>query len=336
MVHHRLMRFPIEAGHVMMFARAVGDPNRVYFEESAAREGGFDGILAPPTFAMAVDHFDAEYERRPRPGVPWFGSGARPISVEGGSQQPSGGGSGFHAEQHFTYHRHPVVGDVLSVSERPGATWTKQGRRGGRLHFREQVREYCDAEGARVLTLRWIDVRTERVVEGGASESSRSTTGDAAASSAGGEAREEIEPGSSRVRLRGGELAVGDVYEQLLVEDLKRTQIVMYAGASGDFHPMHSDEPYAKAMGMAGSFAHGMLTMGIVAHALTDLAGDGVLADYGARFASQVWPGDDVTARITFEGVVRRGDGPLARLALAALNQRGEVLLTGRAHARID
>jgi acyl dehydratase len=321
-------RFPVEAAHVMMFARSVGDPNPVYVDPEQA--GG--PCLAPPTFGIAADHFDPDYERRPRPGVPWFGSGARPISVEGGSQQPTGGGSGFHAQEHFTYHRALRVGDVLFGSVRAGASWHKQGRRGGKLSFREHLTDYCDADGTPVLTLSWVDVLTERVVDGGDAGSGEATAAASPAVAADGEA---LDTAPDPVRRRGGKLLPGAVHEQVLVEDLKRTQIVMYAGASGDFHPMHSDEAYAQAMGMPGTFAHGMLTMGITARALTDLAGDGVLADYGARFAAQVWPGDTLTARVTLAGVVLRAGSRLARLDVTTTNQKGETILTGRAHARI-
>ena len=232
-------RFPVEAAHVMMFARAVGDPNPVYVDPERA-----DGpCLAPPTFGIAADHFDPDYERRPRPGVPWFGSGARPISVEGGTQQPTGGGSGFHAQEHFSYHRPLRGGDVLFGSARPGANWHKQGRRGGKLSFREHLTEYRDADGEPVLTLSWVDVLTERVVDGG---ETRAT--EARSEAAPKESTEEQLPEAVPVQLRDAELAPGSVHEQLLVEDLKRTQIVMYAGASGDFHPMHTDEAYARAI----------------------------------------------------------------------------------------
>ena len=319
-------RFPVEAAHVMMFARAVGDPNPVYVDPERAN----GACYAPPTFGISADHFDPDYERRPRPDVPWFGSGARPSSVEGGSQQPTGGGSGFHAQEQFTYHRALRVGDVLFGSVRPGARWNKEGRRGGRLSFQEHLTDYCDADGAPVLTLSWVDVLTERVVDGG---ETRAT--EARSEAAPKESTEEQLPEAVPVQLRDAELAPGSVHEQLLVEDLKRTQIVMYAGASGDFHPMHTDEAYAQAMGMPGTFAHGMLTMGITARAITDLAGDGTLADYGARFAAQVWPGDTLTARITFAGLVSRAGTRLARLDVATKNQRGETVLTGRAHARV-
>ena len=191
-------RFPVEAAHVMMFARAVGDPNPVYVDPEQA--GG--PCLAPPTFGIAADHFDPDYERRPRPGVPWFGSGARPISVEGGTQQPTGGGSGFHAQEHFTYHRPLRVGDVLFGSVRPGASWHKQGRRGGKLSFREHLTEYRDASGEPVLTLSWVDVLTERVVDGGDAGSGETTAAASPAFAAEGETLD-----TAPVQLRGGELA---------------------------------------------------------------------------------------------------------------------------------
>ncbi len=340
--------FPVEASHVLAFARAIGDPNPVYRDADAARSAGLAGVIAPPTFGIAADHFDPDFERRPRPGVPWFGSGREAVSVHGGSQQASGGGSGFHAEEHFRYHRPLRVGDRLTGRRRPGATWHKRGRRGGELTFIEEVTEYRDEAGAPVLTMRWVSVLTERPVglDGG---EEREEGGDAGVAPASGAAAPGAaaapraadadpagwapEAGVGSVELRGRRLRVGDVVETTLVEDLKRTQIVMYAGASGDFHPMHTDEPYAKAMGMPGVFAHGMLTMGITGRALTDLAGDGVLADYRGRFAAQVWPGDSLRARVTVEGVDRCRERRAVRLAVVTLDQRGQAVLTGGAHA---
>src|SRR5512145_3279170 len=98
-------------------------------------------------------------------------------------------------------------------------------------------------------------------------------------------------------------LAVGSAHEQVLVENLTRTQIVQYAGASGDFNPIHHDEVFAsKAAGYPSVFAHGMLTMGLTGRLLTDWLGDGVLNEFGVRFVKQVWPGDSLTAR----GVVKQ------------------------------
>ena len=117
---------------------------------------------------------------------------------------------------------------------------------------------------------------------------------------------------------------------------VQRMTLVQYAGASGDFNPIHWNEQFATSVGLPDVIAHGMLTMGMTGVALTRLAGDGVLADYRARFASQVWPGDDLRARVTFEGVVRRGGRPAARLSVVTLNQRDEAVLSGRAHAWLE
>ena len=108
-------------------------------------------------------------------------------------------------------------------------------------------------------------------------------------------------------KLDCASLAVGSAHEQVLVENLTRTQIVQYAGASGDFNPIHHDEMFAsKAAGYPSVFAHGMLTMGLTGRLLTDWLGDGVLREFGVRFVKQVWPGDTLTATRRREGDPRR------------------------------
>ena len=72
------IRFPVEAGHVMMFARAIGEANPVYADESYAKASETGGVIAPPTFAQASAQFDPEYPLRPKIGKPWFGSGRAP------------------------------------------------------------------------------------------------------------------------------------------------------------------------------------------------------------------------------------------------------------------
>ncbi|MCK9877878.1 MaoC family dehydratase N-terminal domain-containing protein [Frankia sp. AgPm24] len=137
--------------------------------------------------------------------------------------------------------------------------------------------------------------------------------------------------------LRGRDLAVGDIHEQVLTRDLTRTQLVMYAGVSGDFNPMHTDEVYAREVaGYPGVFAHGMLTMGMTARALTDWVGDGRLVRYGVRFRSQVWPGDALTARLTVTAV-RESDGQdLVDLEVVTVNGDGIEVISGYATARVD
>jgi len=92
-------------------------------------------------------------------------------------------------------------------------------------------------------------------------------------------------------------LEVGDRREIIIVDNLTRTQLVQYAGASGDYNPLHSDEVFVtKVAGYPTVFAHGMLTMGATGKVLTDWFGADQLASYSARFIGQVWPGDTLTA----------------------------------------
>jgi N-terminal half of MaoC dehydratase len=160
-------RFPIEAGHVLMFARAIGDPNPIYADADVAAASEARAIPAPPTFVTASAQFDPDYPLRPKIGEPWFGSGreatgAKP-SAEGGGGDGSGGGGGgtsLHAEQHYEYHRLLVVGDVLHARGRKGDTWEKQGR-SGTLKFTELITEYLDANDEVVITARTVAVLTE-------------------------------------------------------------------------------------------------------------------------------------------------------------------------------
>jgi N-terminal half of MaoC dehydratase len=161
-------RFPIEAGHILMFARSIGDPNPIYADAEYAAGTEVGSIIAPPTFAQASAQYDPDYILRPKIGQPWFGSGREATGVRraGGGGEPGGSamGSGLHAEQHFEYHRHIRPGDVLSATTRAGDTWEKEGR-SGKLVFSENITEYRDQNGELVITARGVGVRTERPVK---------------------------------------------------------------------------------------------------------------------------------------------------------------------------
>ncbi|MCY3860112.1 MAG: MaoC/PaaZ C-terminal domain-containing protein [Gammaproteobacteria bacterium] len=133
--------------------------------------------------------------------------------------------------------------------------------------------------------------------------------------------------------LKASELSVGDTYTETVVEDLKRTQIVMYAGASGDYNPVHTDEPFAtKVAGYPTVFAHGMLTMGLTGRMLTNYVGDGRLTEFGVRFTSQVFPGDTLQSTATVESIE---DGKV-NLSVSTTNQDGVEVAKGTAQARVD
>lgn len=151
-------RFPIEWGHVVAFARSVGDRHPMY-ELSAASQG--PGALAPPTFTAAYVQFDEDWPFRPSPGVPWPGSGRTPTGVPSGAEDEAA--NLLHAEQRFDYHAPLRVGDELTVTSVPGETWTKSGRKGGRLTFSQHVLEFRNQHGELVVTATSTGVVTERM-----------------------------------------------------------------------------------------------------------------------------------------------------------------------------
>ena len=137
--------------------------------------------------------------------------------------------------------------------------------------------------------------------------------------------------------LSAASLSVGESRTEVVLENLSRTQIVMYAGASGDYNPLHSDEVYVtQVAGYPTVFAHGMLSMGATGKVLTDWVGDGKLKNFGVRFVNQVFPGDTLTATATIEGL-READGQhYADFTVVAVNQNDAPVVSGTATALID
>ena len=161
-------KFLIEASHIMMFARSIGDDNPVYHDEEYKSESGCEGIIAPPTFAQSSAQFDPDYFLRPKTGGEgWFGSGKEPTGLKPSGSGGSGGGAaaGLHAEQHFEYHLPLKAGDVLSATTKPGNSWEKESKRAGKLKFSESVTEYRNQDGDLVITATGVGVQTERPVD---------------------------------------------------------------------------------------------------------------------------------------------------------------------------
>lgn len=314
----RVPRFPVEEGHIKLFARALGDPNPIYADRDYARRSPLGGVIAPPTFSEAANHFDEDWPFRPRFGQPWFGSAATPTGVPEANAR---GGTAMHAETHFTYAQPLRPGMVLSVRPREGRCWEKRGARSGRLTFSEIVSSFVDEHGATVLEVATVALRTERIVDEPADGAapppeSRSLRGAT-------DVLESIDRATCRV---------GDRVEATLVENLTRTQIIQYAGASGDFSPQHTDEVFnTQAAGYPTIFAHGMLTMGMLGRAVTDLVGDGRLKTFGFQFRRQVWPGDSLFAAIAITATE-----PAVALALSVTNQHGGLVGKGYATAAVN
>ena len=132
------------------------------------------------------------------------------------------------------------------------------------------------------------------------------------------------------------DVKVGDKKELRLVEDLSRTQIVQYAGASGDYNPLHTDDLFTKEVaGYPTVFAHGMLTMGMTGRVLTDWFGVESLKKYGVRFVKQVFPGDTLTTTAEVTDVRDEGGEKVADVSVTTVNQDGDAVLTGAATVRL-
>jgi acyl dehydratase len=133
---------------------------------------------------------------------------------------------------------------------------------------------------------------------------------------------------SIKQKLQYDAISVGDE-APVVSHALTRTDLVKYAGASGDFNPMHTDEVAAKEAGLPSVFGHGMFSMGLLGRAVTDWAGVGNLKVYGVRFTKQTWPGETLSTRIVVSGKEETAEGRIIIAELTLLNQNGEVKLSG-------
>ena len=134
--------------------------------------------------------------------------------------------------------------------------------------------------------------------------------------------------------LRKSDLAIGMSAPELR-HVLTRTDLVRYAGASGDYNPMHHDEVKATQAGQPSVFGHGMLSMGFLATAITTFVGIGNIVDYSVRFVSQTWPGEELVTKISVTGVRDEGDTHLVDLDVRLTNADGQEKVVGSASALV-
>jgi len=127
------------------------------------------------------------------------------------------------------------------------------------------------------------------------------------------------------------DVKVGDELPPLVKGPIQQIQLTRYAGASGDFNPIHQDDEFARAAGMGGVFAHGMLSMGFVGQLVTDWAGAGQVRKLGVRFAGLVRLKDTVTCRGRVLAKSSTDDVNLVDLEVWAENDKGDKVVTGKA-----
>lgn len=126
------------------------------------------------------------------------------------------------------------------------------------------------------------------------------------------------------------DVQVGDA-APVLTHTLTRGDLVEYAGASGDFNPMHTDEVAAKDAGMRSVFGHGMFSAGLLATAMTNWSGPGSVVRYKVRFVKQTWPGERFETRIAVTGKRQDDAKGLLDVECSLANEQGEVKVSGEA-----
>ncbi|HXW33790.1 MAG TPA: MaoC/PaaZ C-terminal domain-containing protein [Acidimicrobiales bacterium] len=119
----------------------------------------------------------------------------------------------------------------------------------------------------------------------------------------------------------------------VITHKLTRTDLVRYAGASGDYNPMHHDEVLATAAGQPSVFGHGMFSMGLLGTAITNYVGEGALTSYKVRFARQTWPDEELSTSIKVKNKRKEGDKDVVDLDVSLANAAGEVKVVGEATA---
>jgi len=138
---------PVTPEHVKRFAAAVGeDDNPLYFDEQAARELGFPGAIAPPTFTV-TQIFQVPRDERERR----LGANLDYARV-------------LHGEQEFVYKRLPLAGETLNGTMRISKDFEKEGKRGGSMRFVTYETKFTDADGDDVLTAYYTLVQTAKDV----------------------------------------------------------------------------------------------------------------------------------------------------------------------------
>jgi len=128
---------------------------------------------------------------------------------------------------------------------------------------------------------------------------------------------------------------VGDELPALAKAPVDRVQLSRYAGASGDFNPVHVDEVYARGIGMPSVYAPGMLVMGFLGQLVSDWARGAQLRKYGVRFIKMVWPGDTVVCKGRVTDRAGEEGRYYAELELWAENQKGELVMKGQSQIQL-
>lgn len=262
--HETIHGLDIEAGKVAEFAHSIHDPAGIYLDEEAAMDAGFDTIPAPPTF-----HRVSYFPRYRPPGIDeefGFDLGLEREYV-------------LHGQQRYRYERPMLVGDRLRGETTLEDVFQRSGQSGGTMTFailRTDLYDHSDS-----LVLQAWNTRIE--------------TDGPPGDTTGGPPTGSIE-GVSEASTSGG-FDVGDAGHVVETPELERRDFVTYAGASGDFNPIHYDEPYATGAGHPSVFGQGMFSAGIASKFVRQWFGLDSLSSFRTRFSARVFPGESLVVR---------------------------------------
>ena len=157
--------FHVDRTAILNFAAAIGETSPIYWDAASAAGTPLGDVIAPPTFGVAAAHWNPNFGLRGTRKIP------PRVEPPASDANPRGGGGGgslarvLHGEQRFEYHKPMQPGMKLRVTTRPGKSWEKEGKKGGKLKFTETVSEYRDESGELVLVATSVGVLTEKAVE---------------------------------------------------------------------------------------------------------------------------------------------------------------------------
>jgi peroxisomal enoyl-CoA hydratase 2 len=250
----------------------------------------------------------------------------------------------LHGAHAYEYDRLLLAGDVLTGETTLTDVTEREGQRGGMMTFAEVETVYRDRSNERVLTERATVIETGGAVEESdevGSDDWAADRGDASsddASHLGASEATAVADIKPRVpdSVAVGDLRVGDTAPEVSVGPLERRDFVRYAGASGDFNPIHYDGPYARAAGNQSVFGQGMFTAGVAAHAVADWFGLAAIQTFEVRFQSRVWPGDTIATTVEVTDIETSGAGERVECDVTVSRTDSEVVLTGQAMALLS
>ncbi|MDI6879982.1 MAG: MaoC family dehydratase N-terminal domain-containing protein [Desulfitobacteriaceae bacterium] len=295
------IRNEVEKGAIRKFVEAIGEQNPLYYDEDYARNTPYGGIIAPPTFCRTFTYGEVPGLNLPKEGM-------------------------VHGEQKYTYFRVLRPGDIVYCSSRLVDIQEKEGK-SGKLTFIIQEQVGRDEHGELFFSARRAGVIREAVVQ---REQSRKE-----------EAPSKVQATYvPTVAPRFSEVNIGDMIGPLELPPINRIQLAKYAGASGDFNPIHISDEIARETGLDGVIAHGMLNMSFLGRLLTDWVGlEGFLVSWEVRFKAMVSLWDVLTCRgkVLAKEADKTADnaGGIVHCEVWIENQKGNKVIEGKASVRL-